>query len=109
MGASLCEIFGLFSEKKHSGYDLGVGVRGEIKRDMFVCSLGEGDWEKLDYKLRAFFVFHFIIVRISLIIMIYCLITRVMMIVRLVRLDLGKITDVDVRLVEMIHIWWYSL
>ena len=26
---------------------------------MLVCSLGEGDWEKLDYKLRAFFVFHY--------------------------------------------------
>ena len=34
-------------------------MRGEIKRDMFVCSLGEGDWEKLDYRLRAFFVFHY--------------------------------------------------
>ena len=21
--------------------------------------IGEGDWEKLDYKLRAFFVFHY--------------------------------------------------
>ena len=48
-----------FSEKKDSGYDLGVGVKGEIKGDILVCSLGEGDWGKHGYKLRAFFEFHY--------------------------------------------------
>ena len=31
-----------FIEKKDSGYDPGIGVKGEIKGDMLVCSLGKG-------------------------------------------------------------------